>query len=146
MLTRRNFLTKTVSTLGASALLGRLMGQRSLATESPTEAMPADGRPHRPVVTPNGVSLPYTLKDCVKEFHLIAEPVKRQFVPGMTVNCWGYNGQTPGPTIEAVEGDRVRILVTNHLKEPTSVHWHGVILPNGMDGVGGVTQKHIQPG
>src|SRR6266852_7708599 len=62
------------------------------------------------------------------------------------LNCWGYNGQTPGPTLEAVEGDRVRILVTNHLSEPTSVHWHGFILPNGMDGVGGLTQPHIPPG
>jgi FtsP/CotA-like multicopper oxidase with cupredoxin domain len=63
----------------------------------------------------------------------------------MMVNCWGYNGQTPGPTIEAVEGDHVRILVTNKLPEPTTVHWHGFILPNGMDGVGGLTQKHIPP-
>ena len=82
----------------------------------------------------------------VKEFHLVAEPVKREFAPGMMVNCWGYNGQTPGSTIEAVEGDRVRLLVTNKLPEATSIHWHGVILPNGMDGVGGLTQKHIPPG
>jgi len=82
----------------------------------------------------------------VKEFHLIAEPVKRELAPGMTINAWGYNGQTPGPTIEAVEGDRVRILVTNKLPEATSVHWHGVILPNGMDGVAGLNQPHIQPG
>ena len=101
---------------------------------------------YRPVVTPNGSSLPWVMKNGVKEFHLIAEPVKREFAPGMMVNCWGYNGQTPGPTIEAVEGDRVRILVTNKLPEPTTVHWHGFILPNGMDGVGGVTQKHIPPG
>jgi len=72
--------------------------------------------------------------------------VRREFAPGMTVNCWGYNGQSPGPTIEAVEGDRVRILVTNKLPEATTVHWHGFILPNGMDGVGGITQKHIPPG
>src|SRR5258706_4039914 len=53
---------------------------------------------------------------------------------------------SPGPTIEAVEGDRVRILVTNHLPEDTSVHWHGVLLPNGMDGVQGLNQPHIKPG
>jgi FtsP/CotA-like multicopper oxidase with cupredoxin domain len=82
----------------------------------------------------------------VKVFRLVAEPVQREFAPGMVVNCWGYNGQTPGPTIEVVEGDRVRIFVTNHLPEPTTIHWHGIILPNGMDGVGGVTQPHIQPG
>jgi len=62
------------------------------------------------------------------------------------VNCWGYNGQTPGPLIEAVEGDRVRLFVTNKLPERTSVHWHGMLLPNGMDGVAGLTQPHIMPG
>ena len=75
-----------------------------------------------------------------------AEPVKREFAPGMVVDCWGYNGSTPGPTIEAVEGDRVRLFVTNKLPERTSMHWHGVILPNGMDGVAGLTQPHIAPG
>ncbi len=64
----------------------------------------------------------------------------------MKVKVWGYNGSTPGPIIEANEGDRVRILVTNKLKEHTTVHWHGIFLPNGMDGVGGLTQPQIQPG
>jgi FtsP/CotA-like multicopper oxidase with cupredoxin domain len=82
----------------------------------------------------------------VKVFHLTAAPVKREFAPGMVVNCWGYNGSTPGPTIEAVEGDRVRILVTNKLPEHTTIHWHGIFTPNGMDGVGGLTQPLIQPG
>jgi FtsP/CotA-like multicopper oxidase with cupredoxin domain len=107
---------------------------------------PASSNAYPPVVTPNGSNLPWKMVGGVKEFHLTAEPVKREFASGMIVNCWGYNGQTPGPTLEAVEGDRVRILVTNHLPEPTSVHWHGFILPNGMDGVGGLTQKHIPPG
>jgi len=98
------------------------------------------------VVTPDGSTLPWQMQDGVKVFHLTAEPVKRQFAPGLVVNCWGYNGQTPGPTIEAVEGDRVRILVTNNLPAPTVVHWHGLFLPNGMDGVAGLTQKWIQPG
>lgn len=82
----------------------------------------------------------------VKVFHLIAEPIQREFAPGFFVNCWGYNGSSPGPTIEAIEGERVRILVTNHLGEGTSVHWHGLILPNGMDGVVGLNQKPIPPG
>ena len=86
------------------------------------------------------------MKDGVKEFHLIAEPVKHEMAPGMLVNAWGYNGRTPGPTIEAVEGDRVRFLVTNRLPEHTSVHWHGIFLPSGMDGVGGLNQPHIKPG
>jgi manganese oxidase len=99
-----------------------------------------------PVTTLNGRSLPYVMKDGVKEFHLIAEEVEQEFGPGTRVKVWGYNGSSPGPTIEAVEGDRVRILVTNRLPEHTSIHWHGVLLPNGMDGVGGLTQPHIRPG
>lgn len=106
----------------------------------------AEALPYTPVVTPNASTLAWTMEDGVKVFHLTAEPVKRQFSPGLTVNCWGYNGQTPGPTIEAVEGDRVRILVTNKLPEPTSVHWHGILLPNGMDGVSGLNQRPISPG
>jgi FtsP/CotA-like multicopper oxidase with cupredoxin domain len=98
------------------------------------------------VITPNGTTLPWTLDNGVKVYHLIAEKVKREFAPGLVVNCWGYNGQTPGPTIEAVEGDRVRIYVTNKLDAPTTVHWHGIILPNGMDGVSGLTQPSIKPG
>ncbi|HEY0783244.1 MAG TPA: copper oxidase, partial [Thermoanaerobaculia bacterium] len=82
----------------------------------------------------------------VKVFRLVAEPVEREFAPGLTVHCWGYNGQAPGPTIEAFEGDRVRFLVTNKLPEATSVHWHGVLLPNGMDGVSGLNQPKIDPG
>ena len=106
---------------------------------------PTEG-PAAAVITPNGATLPFTLRDGVKEFRLVAEPVKREFAPGMSVDCWGYNGQTPGPTIEAVEGDRVRFFVTNKLPERTSMHWHGVLLPNGMDGVAGLNQPHIAPG
>ena len=104
-----------------------------------------DGR-YVPVVVPNGMTLPWKMVDGVKVFHLVAEPVTREFAPGLVVQCWGYNGQTPGPVIEAVEGDRVRIYVTNRLPEPTSVHWHGFLLPNGMDGVSGLTQPRIEPG
>ena len=107
---------------------------------------PETGRPYNPVVTLNGWSLPWRIKDGVKEFHLVAEPVKREIAPGMVANLWGYNGQSPGPTIEVVEGDRVRIFVTNRLPERTSVHWHGQRLPNGMDGVSGLTQPAIEPG
>ena len=109
-------------------------------------AQGAQRLPYIPVVTPNGTTLPWTMKDGVKEFRLVAEQVKREFAPGMIVNAWGYNGSTPGPTIEAVEGDRVRFYVTNKLPERTSVHWHGILLPNGMDGVSGLNQPHIKPG
>jgi hypothetical protein len=114
------------------------------ATQPPPP--PPNGRPYNPVVTLNGWSLPWRMKDGVKEFHLIAEPVVREIAPGMKANLWGYNGQSPGPTIEVVEGDRVRIFVTNRLPEQTSIHWHGQRLPNGMDGVTGLNQPGIQPG
>lgn len=107
---------------------------------------PLGSLPYTPVVTPNGATLPFVMKDGVKEFLLIAEEIDHTFAPGTTVKAWGYNGRTPGPTIEAVEGDRVRILVTNRLKEHTTVHWHGLLLPSGMDGIGGLTQPHIGPG
>lgn len=107
---------------------------------------PESGRPYNPVVTLNGWTLPWRMNKGVKEFHLVAEPVKREIAPGMVANLWGYNGQSPGPTIEVVEGDRVRIYVTNHLPEHTSIHWHGQRLPNGMDGVSGLNQPAIQPG
>jgi FtsP/CotA-like multicopper oxidase with cupredoxin domain len=108
--------------------------------------IPETGRPYNPVVTLNSWTLPWRMNNNVKEFHLVAEPVIRELGPGMTANLWGYNGQSPGPTIEVVEGDQVRIFVTNKLPEHTSVHWHGQRLPNGMDGVAGLNQPAIQPG
>lgn len=101
---------------------------------------------HTPVTTLNGWTLPSRINNGVKEFHLVAEPVVRELSPGMTGNMWGYNGQSPGPTLECVEGDRIRIFVTNQLPEHTSIHWHGVLLPAGMDGVSGLNQPAIKPG
>ena len=132
-----------VSRAGAAALPEAVL-QGSASTRPPPP--PPDGRPFNPLVTLNGWSLPWRTKAGVKEFHLVAEPVLREIAPGMTARLWGYNGQSPGPTIEAVEGDRVRIFVTNKLPEPTSVHWHGVLLPSGMDGVSGLTQPPIPVG
>lgn len=98
------------------------------------------------VVTPNGTTLPLRKSGAVKVGHLVAEEFEHEFAPGMRALAWGYNGRTPGPTIEAVEGDRLRLYVTNRLPEPTTVHWHGIILPNGMDGVAGLNQRPIPPG
>jgi FtsP/CotA-like multicopper oxidase with cupredoxin domain len=107
---------------------------------------PPAGERYTPVIVPNGRTLPFEKQGGVKIFHLVAEPLKHEFAPGLEVEAWGYNGGTPGPLIEAVVGDRVRIYVTNKLQEPTTVHWHGVFVPNGMDGVGGLTQDYIGPG
>jgi len=104
------------------------------------------GRDYTPTVTPSGATLPWKVVDGVKVYHLIAEEVEHDFAPGLHARCWGYNGRVHGPTIEAVEGDRVRVYVTNKLLAPTTVHWHGIFLPNGMDGVGGLNQRTIAPG
>ena len=154
MNSRRHFLRS--ASAGAAALGAGLVSKVALAAlpESPTTDSPdmmpppepKNGRWFNPVVTLNGWSLPWRMNGEWKEFHLTAEAVEREFAPGMTVRMWGYNGQSPGPTIECVEGDKVRIFVTNRLPEHTTVHWHGILLPAGMDGVGGLNQPHIPAG
>ena len=123
-------------------------GSMPMTASAPAGRLPTV--PHDPRFTPirtlNGWTLPWKMFDGAKEFHLVAEEIVHEFGPGSKATCWGYNGSTPGPTIEAVEGDRVRIYVTNRLKEHTSVHWHGLILPSGMDGVAGLNQPAIGPG
>jgi manganese oxidase len=99
-----------------------------------------------PVQTPDVPDLPFRMDGNVKEFHLIAEPVKQVLVPGRVVDLWGYNGSAPGPTIQITKGDRVRIIVDNHLPEATSMHWHGFEVPNDMDGSPGSSQDPIAPG
>jgi FtsP/CotA-like multicopper oxidase with cupredoxin domain len=146
-LTRRQAVLSGASLLAGGAALLATRGadaQPAAAAKPPTDR----GKPGAfvPVEVPNGAKLPYELDGDVKVFRLVAEPVKHEFAPGMVVNCWGYNGRMPGPTIEVVEGDRVRVFVTNKLPERTSVHWHGIFLPSGMDGVAGLSQPHILPG
>ncbi len=107
---------------------------------------------YNPVVIPNGAKVPWKLVDGVKVFHMVAEEVWHEFIPpgegydGLRCKVWGYNGVCHGPAIEAVEGDRVRIYLTNRLNATTTVHWHGILVPSGMDGVGGVSQKSLAPG
>ena len=96
--------------------------------------------------TPDVPQLPWRMVGGAKEFHLIAEPVKQELIPGKFVNLWGYNGSAPGPTIQVNQGDRVRIIVENHLPEPTSMHWHGFEIPIEMDGAPGSSQDPIPPG
>ena len=107
----------------------------------------AAGLPPVPVEVPDGPpKLPWKMVDGAKEFHLIAEPLKSEVLPDVWIDVWGYNGSMPGPMIEAVEGDKVRIIVHNKLPEPTIMHWHGIEVPNAMDGVEGLIQDPIKPG
>ena len=164
MLNRRQLFGSAAAVAGIAAL----NRSTALAQAAEQAAKPHDGKPpwmrdphpepgeagrhYKPTVTPNGSTLPWKLVDGVKVMHLTCEEVWHEFVPktesneALRATCWGYNGQVHGPTIECVEGDRLRIYVTNKLPAATTVHWHGIMLPNGMDGVGGLTQKAIQPG
>ena len=133
--------------------LGALAGVGAAAIPGSGIAQPAAGRRRDeapiPVVTPDLPTLPPRQVDTAgvnKEFHIVCEPVRRAFMPGRTVDCWGFNGVCPGPTIEVTEGDRVRLVVENRLPEPFAMHWHGFEIPIGMDGVPGVTQDPIAPG
>jgi len=146
MTSRRKFLTLTGASAVSAAVVADVAYAGTAAAPRRAESAPSQPQGYVPVQTLNGWTLPYVMKNGVKEFHLVAEEVDHEFAPGSRAKCWGYNGTTPGPTIEAVEGDRVRILVTNCLPEHTSIHWHGIILPSGMDGVGGLNQPQIQPG
>ncbi len=152
MTNRRNFLLGSAAGAVAAASVSKVamaaLPEPVLQTTPNTmpPLVPSTGRPYNPIVTLNGWTLPWRMNQGVKEFHLVAEPVVREMAPGFKAHLWGYNGQSPGPTIEVVEGDRVRIFVTNKLPERTTIHWHGQRLPNGMDGVAGLTQPAIEPG
>lgn len=90
--------------------------------------------------------LSFTKDGNVKVFRLTAAPVAWRTDDSHTMDAWAYNGQLPGPVIRARVGDRIRIVVTNHLPEPTTIHWHGVALPISQDGVPGISQKPIAVG
>ena len=111
MISRRGLLGSAAVLASASAVSGRI--QAASIPEAPTTRtntmqppiFPIGGPDYQPVVTLNGWTLPWRMNGDWKEFHLVAEPVVREMAPGMKANLWGYNGQSPGPTVEAVEGD-----------------------------------------
>lgn len=145
---RRSFLQRALA-FGASALSFPTLAAAQSSQSRPGSRSAAQNRaagPPIPVITPDIPNLAFTMDGNVKVFNLIAEPVKRQISPWKTIDCWGYNGSSPGPTIQVNEGDRVRLIVDNHLPESTSMHWHGFEVPLQMDGMPYVSQKPIPPG
>ena len=164
---RRNFLYKLGASVASLPIISSLAWQKAKASpvieitnENSFPKPLSNGQAldnslgYRPIETPGINTLPYELDGQVKMFHLTAEPVTIHF-PDMSdpngagrrpIFAWGYNGSVIGPTIEVVEGDRVRIIVQNNLSDPTTVHWHGLHVPIEMDGVEGISQDPIQPG
>lgn len=154
MSNRRSFLRNILAGATALASAKVLAAQETPTPPNPHAATPPKHihdhheevpAPHL-VETPDVPNLPYRQDGAIKEFHLIAEPVKRQIVPFKTMDVWGYNGSCPGPTIQASQGDRVRIIFDNHLPESTTLHWHGLEVPMEMDGLPYIAQKPVPPG
>ena len=149
-LNRRGVMIAAGLTAGAAALAtNAAQAAPAHATSAPHGQSYPPGRPgidYQPVIAPNGVKIPFTVSDGVKIFHLTLGEYDHTFAKGLVARVWGFNQAAASAIMEAVEGDRIRVYVTNGLGGPTAVHWHGFILPSGMDGVGGLTQESIPPG
>lgn len=137
---------KTLVAADARAVADAPQGKAARGGPARRPAQEHGNAPPLLVETPDVPNLPFRMDGAVKEFHLIAEPVKRQIVPFKMMEVWGYNGSCPGPTIQANQGDRVRIIFDNHLPESTTLHWHGLEVPIEMDGLPYVTQLPVPPG
>ena len=158
---RRHFLRSVASITGAAASASAAYAQQPQGHSEHQEAARPAAQPSPPapavppgkfgpgvipVVTPDVPDLPWRLEGGVKVFDIRVEPVRTEFIPGRVVDAWGMNGSIPGPTIQVNEGDRVRFVVENRLPEPYSMHWHGLEVPNNMDGMPGISQDPIPPG
>ena len=152
---RRRFI-RGLATAAGVATAGKAAAQHvHQPPAKPTVPLPAPASPLPPasrspgvvpVQTPDVSTMPWRLENGVKVFDIAAEHVRTEFIPGRTVDGWGFNSSIPGPTIEVNEGDRVRFVVENRLPELFSMHWHGLEIPVGMDGMPGLSQDPIRPG
>lgn len=121
-----------------------ISGENSEALQA-MEAIPKNGVPK--ATQEKGLqNLPFTMDKGTKVFNLTAAPIEWNILKNVSVTAWAYNGMVPGPLIHVTQGDNVRILIKNNLPEPTTIHWHGIQVPNNMDGIPDETQKPIQPG
>ncbi len=153
MSTRRGFLREALAGAGILASARALSGREREMSREPEEQRShgidesSHGRNSSvPVQTPDVPILRHEKDGEVKVFKLVAEPVRRKIAPWKTIDCWGFNGVSPGPAIQADEGDRLRIVVENRLPESLAIHWHGLEIPYAMDGMPYLSQKPIAPG
>ncbi|MCI0518893.1 MAG: copper oxidase [Chloroflexi bacterium] len=132
----------------APAALTATPGSMSAVNPAAAHMMEPLDRPDLPAAadTTGGKPLAFRMEDGVKVFELTTRAVRWTLLEGVEVTAWTYNGIVPGPLIRVTEGDAVRVVVKNELDEPTTIHWHGVEVPNAMDGVPDMTQAPIQPG
>jgi FtsP/CotA-like multicopper oxidase with cupredoxin domain len=149
---RRSFLRGVASIAGAaSAQTAYTQHVHPAPSPSKPDAPVAPVRPHElgpgivPVISPDVPNMPWRLENGVKVFDIRVEHVRTELIPGRVMDGWGFNGSIPGPTIQVNEGDRVRLDVENRLPEPFSMHWHGLEIPNDMDGMPGISQDLILP-
>jgi FtsP/CotA-like multicopper oxidase with cupredoxin domain len=130
--------------MNATATPGSMMATNPEAAHMMEPITAPDVQPATETI--GGQPLAYREENGVKVFELTAKAVQWPILDGVMVTAYTYNGTVPGPLIRVTEGDQVRIVVKNELPDPTTIHWHGVEVPNAMDGVPGVTQDPIQPG
>lgn len=131
---RRRFL-QTTTGLSAVGLLSSSLANGELRLAANVSAPGALNQPAAASAT-----------ESLREFRLVAGRGEAEIAPGKVYRNWMYNGEFPGPEIRVKEGERLRIIVENQMPEATTVHWHGVPVPNAMDGVPGLTQDPIAPG
>lgn len=142
---------------GTSRTHTTMMGTGTTSTPMPGMSMSGDAMSAHMAAAPTkgvvdatsdtgGTPLEPRMENGVYVFDLVAKPVLWKILPDVKVTAWSYNGLVPGPQIRVPYGAKVRIDVKNELPEPTTVHWHGIAVPNAMDGVPDVTQKPIPVG
>lgn len=93
-----------------------------------------------------GEEMPFEMDGEVKVYRMVCQEIDWVVEDGLIAKAMAYNGRVPGPEVRVTEGDRVRFIVTNEMSQSTAVHWHGLMIPNEMDGVPMITQPVITPG
>jgi FtsP/CotA-like multicopper oxidase with cupredoxin domain len=128
----------------ASLLLSAFAALGGIAVAgSPTAMLPTIDRAELEALL---AEPPVTPTDVTRRFELTVQRTSWELLLGVTTDAITFNGTVPGPTIRVTEGDTVEVVVDNQSDEATSIHWHGLHIPNEQDGVAGVTQMAIQPG
>ncbi|MBI2765921.1 MAG: copper oxidase [Chloroflexi bacterium] len=136
---------QAMDNMGGDDMGGMDMGDTAMSAMPGMEPISSAGVPAA-TQSQGAQPLPFVLDGGVKVFNLTAAPVRWKLTGEATMTAWAYNGTVPGPAIRVTEGDRVRITLKNDLPEATSIHWHGIPVPNAMDGVPPFTQTAVAPG